>query len=434
MIKPKTSPSFKEEENALLAQQMQAGLPIGILLYLSFSALDWFVAEEAFITFVLIRVVAVIFPIAALILLKAKIAKTLIKLFTLTTFYIGAVSIIAMCCILGGFASTYYVGILLYLFFAGLFLPWGLKYNLIFLLLTIATYICAGIFYTSDLSQATMPIAFLLSAAILTQYAAQTMQRSRREAFNLREARIAAQEQTIAMLKEIDKRDARLVAVGEIAGTLAHDMRGPLTSIMNRAELLKTPSTSNKMEGELTAIESSVQRVNAMIEELLEFVSGREIILEQKICKVKDLFQDLALEMEIYLKHSGINWVCDIKNEEQEILIDQYRFARIIENLVKNAKEALLTNKTTAPEIELKANCDDRNLNIKIKDNGPGIPANQIKKLFRPYTTTGKQDGNGLGLAIVQNLVAANGGTIEAVPSTSSGATFLICLPLSNSL
>ena len=119
-----------------------------------------------------------------------------------------------------------------------------------------------------------MPIAFLLSAAILTQYAAQTMQRSRREAFNLREARIAAQEQTIAMLKEIDKRDARLVAVGEIAGTLAHDMRGPLTSIMNRAELLKTPSTSNKMEGELTAIESSVQRVNAMIEELLEFVSG----------------------------------------------------------------------------------------------------------------------------------------------------------------
>lgn len=248
------------------------------------------------------------------------------------------------------------------------------------------------------------------------------------------EARIAAHLRTIEMLEKIDERDSRLVAVGQIASTLAHDMRGPLTAIINRAELLRLMANSEQkndnVDSEIDAIEQSVRRVNAMIQELLEFVSGRDVILEQTVTAVDCLLEPIASESQMTLQHSGIEWSCSIQGGEQKLLVDRHRFARIIENIINNARDALLSAKINSPKVSLRASVDDSHLTIRISDNGPGIPEELAGSLFQPYTTASKAQGHGLGLAIVRNLVTANGGSVALDATVESGTSFVIRLPL----
>ncbi len=248
------------------------------------------------------------------------------------------------------------------------------------------------------------------------------------------EARIAAQLRTVTILEEIDERDSRLVAVGQIASTLAHDMRGPLTAIINRAELLRLIAnkgdSDEAIDSEIDAIEQSVRRVNSMIQELLEFVSGREIVLEQSITTVSDLLSPIINEAKINLQHSSIGWEAKVENGDGRLLVDTHRFARIIENIVNNARDALLSSTTANPIVVLSATTDDSHVVIRITDNGPGIPEEIASSLFQPYATASKAQGHGLGLAIVRNLVTANGGSVELDSTVEGSTSFVIKLPL----
>jgi signal transduction histidine kinase len=248
------------------------------------------------------------------------------------------------------------------------------------------------------------------------------------------EARIATHLRTIATLEELDERNSRLVAVGQIASTLAHDMRGPLTAIVNRAELLRIIAgggeQSEIVEQELSAIEQAVRRVNSMIQELLEFVSGREVLLEQSIVTVEELLVPIASESGVALKHSGIDWSFTMQDGDKSLLVDHQRFARIIENIVNNARDALLGEKTVEPKVSMHASTGDGNLILRISDNGPGIPEEIADSLFQAYATAGKAQGSGLGLAIVSNLILANGGSVAIDNTVKEGASFVISLPL----
>ncbi|HIA37950.1 MAG TPA: hybrid sensor histidine kinase/response regulator, partial [Planctomycetes bacterium] len=248
------------------------------------------------------------------------------------------------------------------------------------------------------------------------------------------EARIAAHLRTISMLEEIDERDSRLVAVGQIASTLAHDMRGPLTAIINRAELLRIMTEGGEkdelVDQEIAAIEQSVRRVNSMIQELLEFVSGREVVLEQSVTVVEDLVAPVAAESQMALQHSGIEWSFSMQGGENKLLVDRHRFSRIIENIINNARDALLSSNTASPKVSLHVSTDESHLILSISDNGPGIPQDVANSLFQPYATAGKAQGHGLGLAIVRNLVTANGGSVSLDSTVECGSSFIIKLPL----
>ena len=432
---------FLSAELELLGKQMRAGLPMGIALYLCFAALDWLVAPELFSSFLLLRLGAIVFPLAMIPLSKSEFGKKRIRGLALSVFLIGAASMVAMCYLLGGFASNYFVGLILMMFFVGLFLPWSLRNNLVFLGLLNGSYFAACLYKSGGFINAEMPIAFMLGSAALTHLASSIMQDSRRQSFAMqlqldiqRDAEIASQLKTISMLEEIDERDSRLVAVGQIASTLAHDMRGPLTAIINRAELLRIITDDSKqnemVEKEVHAIEQSVRRVNSMIQELLEFVSGREVVLEQSVTVIKDLLEPVAVESQMALQHSGIEWSFLMQGGENKLLVDRHRFARIIENIINNARDALLSSNTPGPKVSLNASTDAKHLILRISDNGPGIPKDMANSLFQPYTTAGKAQGHGLGLAIVRNLVTANGGSICLDSTAESGCAFIIKLPL----
>ncbi|MFK5955663.1 MAG: ATP-binding protein [Planctomycetota bacterium] len=255
------------------------------------------------------------------------------------------------------------------------------------------------------------------------------------------EARIAAQLRTRAVEKTLDERDSRLVAVGQMTGTIAHDMRGPLTAIFNRIELVRmVTEMAGNLDGvddDLVAIEDTVRRVNNMIQELLEFVRGNNVTLDLQPIKVSKFLGRLSEDMSASLKNVDITFEQEsVGDLETEIEMDRDRISRVLENLVNNSRDAVVgVDGKTDGTVWMRTEVTKNHLIIRVADNGPGIPDEAAKKLFQPFATAGKANGTGLGLSIVRNLVTAHDGRIEVdFHPPEGGAAFTMTLPLNKGI
>ncbi|MFT7461843.1 MAG: signal transduction histidine kinase, partial [Pseudohongiellaceae bacterium] len=254
-------------------------------------------------------------------------------------------------------------------------------------------------------------------------------------------ARVAAQLRMAAIERALDERDSRLVAVGQMTGSIAHDLRGPLTAIINRIEVLRLQAEIlghlEECDEDLTAIENTVIRVNDMIQELLEFVRGNNVVLAREATDLGEFMTALCTEAEMSLSHVGVTLVHEQNGKDGVTLdIDRNRIMRVIENLVNNSRDALVqTDLPHEKKVWIRTSAGEDRVVLRIADNGPGIPEEAREGLFQPFTTAGKANGTGLGLAIVRNLVTAHDGTIEVDMSpTEGGAAFEIVLPCTMSV
>jgi len=250
------------------------------------------------------------------------------------------------------------------------------------------------------------------------------------------EARIAAQLRMATFERTLDERESRLVAVGQMTGTIAHDMRGPLTAIFNRIELLRMMAEMagnlDNFDGDLSAIEDAVRRINNMIQELLEFVRGNNVTLALQATEVVPFVDKIGDELTTALKHVDVELVREHTGAtDASFQIDRDRITRVIENLVNNSRDALVNAECQGAKVWLQTEVSQDNIRIRIADNGPGIPEELSKKLFKPFATAGKANGTGLGLTIVKNLITAHEGevTVDFEPA-EGGAAFELSLPL----
>jgi two-component system sensor kinase FixL len=144
-------------------------------------------------------------------------------------------------------------------------------------------------------------------------------------------------------------------------------------------------------------------------------------------------FLDQALTpLSADLEERGIATEVHLKlDDELRVNLDQDRMQRVLENLLKNAREAVIS----APGLKrvfVRAWVEEEDaLAIRVADSGPGIPDELAGHLFEPFATTGKRQGTGLGLVTVRNLVKAHGGEIQVeTESPEGGAAFTVTLPL----
>jgi signal transduction histidine kinase len=105
---------------------------------------------------------------------------------------------------------------------------------------------------------------------------------------------------------------------------------------------------------------------------------------------------------------------------------DENKLKRVIFNLARNACQAMEPGGT----VRLRVGCDERNLLLECADDGPGIPREMEGRLFESFSTHGKAEGTGLGLAMARKIVDAHCGTLTCRSSPGVGATFTITLPL----
>jgi signal transduction histidine kinase len=214
----------------------------------------------------------------------------------------------------------------------------------------------------------------------------------------------------------------RLRVWGELARRVAHEMKNPLTPLRFAAHRLSQLKDGGSVE---EAVEVIGQEVGRLEELAAQFRSlGRPP--EGPATEI-----DLAELMETLLKTDapGVEHSLDAPEDLPAVLGHYDALFRAFRNVIRNAVEALETEPDPRITIELEVVGEDRDrVELRIRDNGPGLPPEGAERIFEPDFTT-KTRGTGLGLAVVRQAVTADGGTIGA-RSTSEGAEFVVRLPV----
>ena len=218
-------------------------------------------------------------------------------------------------------------------------------------------------------------------------------------------------------------RKKKLSLIGEMANSLMHDLRNPLSGIRLASELITMIHTDDETSNCCNKIQLQCDRVVGMAGELLEFSKGETKLNLAKTDTTTLLDQFVAFNEDSYSR-KGVK--VNVTNEPAEIEIDSMRLLRVLQNLVSNAVDVVKDKEDGV--IDVQAWVRDATLHMIVRDNGSGIPPEIKDRIFEPFVTHGKAGGTGLGLAIVQNVVSAHRGKIT-LKTSSLGTEFLIRIP-----
>jgi signal transduction histidine kinase len=222
---------------------------------------------------------------------------------------------------------------------------------------------------------------------------------------------------------------SRLATVGEMAAGIAHEINNPLTAVIGYAELLVgRRDLPEEVKQDLNIIDHGAQRVANIVRRLMLF--SRQSKPMRDLINVNDLIQT-TLELSAYqIRSHGIKVIKNIEKDVPQILADGGQLQQVFLNLISNAEsEMFTTHGKGILVITIEKEAD--NLLISFKDDGGGIPKENMQKLFQPFFTTkpvGK--GTGLGLSICHGIVLEHKGRIWAESEYKKGATFFVEIPI----
>jgi len=216
----------------------------------------------------------------------------------------------------------------------------------------------------------------------------------------------------------------KMVVLGEMLNTVIHDFKSPLSGINLASGMIKTQHPDEETAEWCDLIQAQAQRMSAMAEEFLEFVRGNAILNKQPF-NLRMALQRFEKLNRVYFQEAQVDVV--IEAADAVINGDENKLLRVIQNLVSNAVEAF---KGCGGRVELTAWVGQEGAQIRIHDNGPGIPETIKDRLFEAFVTHGKHSGTGLGTTIAKSIIDAHGGEISFQSNNQEGTTFNIRLPL----
>jgi PAS domain S-box-containing protein len=221
---------------------------------------------------------------------------------------------------------------------------------------------------------------------------------------------------------------SHLTAVGEMASGIAHEINNPLTSIVLFSQLLLEESLSDSVKRDVKAIHDSALRATNTIRRLLAF--ARQQLLEKSYIDVNEVLE-VTIELRKYsLETSNIKVTMDLDVGLPITLADSEQLQQVFLNIILNAETELKESKGKG-NIFIKTEQKDKFIRISIKDDGPGIPKEYLRKIFDPFFTTREVgQGTGLGLSVCHGIISEHGGRIYAESTLGKGATFFIELPI----
>lgn len=220
-------------------------------------------------------------------------------------------------------------------------------------------------------------------------------------------------------------RSERLAAVGKMAAMITHEIRNPLSSIGLNTELLEDEVQGNTEARDLVrAIHREVDRLTAITEEYLSFARmPKPKILGEAI---NPMVGALAAFVQADLQAKKVKLVVELGPGDPIALVDAAQMRQCLINLVRNASEALATK--GGGTVTLRTRVVGDRVMIDVEDNGVGIPADVLPRLFDPFFST-KEGGSGLGLALTQQIVKDHGGEISVQSTVGNGTTFTVSVP-----
>lgn len=228
---------------------------------------------------------------------------------------------------------------------------------------------------------------------------------------------------------------SRLVTMGEMASTLAHELNQPLAAIAsyNTGCLNKLESgsfTHEELINALTKLGVQAQRAGRIIRRVHDFVRKSEP--KRTLCDLAEIIDDSFGFIEPEARKRNIRIVREIQGMRPELMVDQVMLEQVLLNLMRNAIEAMsamdrLPSERRRLTIKL-AQLDDQ-MEIRVIDHGPGMPREVQEKLFTPFFST-KPDGMGMGLNICRSIIEFHHGRLWVEDTPEGGITFVITIPV----
>jgi signal transduction histidine kinase len=213
----------------------------------------------------------------------------------------------------------------------------------------------------------------------------------------------------------------------QLSARVAHEIRNPITAAKSLVQQMgEDPASRENVEYASVALEE-LDRVERSISHLLRFARDEEIRIEE--FALAEVVESALETFRDRFERAGIGLRRDI-DEGGWLQGDPEKIRRVVINLIGNALDALEEARRPNSRIEVASgeNLAGTELWLRVRDNGPGIPAAAQREVFSPFYSS-KPTGNGLGLAISKKLVDAHGGSIELVSEPGAGAEFLVTLP-----
>jgi PAS domain S-box-containing protein len=230
-------------------------------------------------------------------------------------------------------------------------------------------------------------------------------------------------------------RQERLAVLGQLAGGVGHELRNPLGVINNAIYYLKLvqPDADEKVRSYHAMIEQEVHTAEKIISDLLDFARIKS--MDREPVAIHELVQRVLVR---YPVPASVEVSQNIPSDLPRVFADSRHLEQVLGNLVVNAYQAMAahtslgqtgsTDTQDGGRLTITACQQGEMILIAVKDNGVGIPPQNMNKLFEPLFTT-KTTGIGLGLAVSQKLAEANGGRIEFESELGKGATFTLYIP-----
>lgn len=226
--------------------------------------------------------------------------------------------------------------------------------------------------------------------------------------------------------REVASRD-RLSALGNLAATVAHEIRNPLNSISMGLQRLKAEFQPTQDEVQyarfLELMQGEVRRLNSIVEQFLSLARPLELKLED--VRVEEILKDLAVLGAADAERSGIRIEIKAGPDLPPVRADRNYLKQLLLNLILNGLQAMPHG--GALKLEVKTSGD--RFVIAVADTGGGIPEELLPRIFEPYFTT-KEGGLGLGLSIARRIAEAHGGTLAVESEPGRGSRFELSLPL----
>jgi signal transduction histidine kinase len=229
---------------------------------------------------------------------------------------------------------------------------------------------------------------------------------------------------------EISRRE-RLAELGNLAATVAHEIRNPLNSISMGLQRLASEFTpgqeqeKNEYTHFVKLMQSEVRRLNSTVEQFLSL--ARPLKLDRESIPVVEFIRELTTLAAEDAKSSAVIVDLNVAPHLPPLPADRNYLKQLLLNIILNGVQAM----PRGGRLTVGANADKEFLEFAITDRGTGMDAETLKRIFEPYFTT-KTSGSGLGLSIARRIAEAHGGTIAVESEPGRGSTFHVRLPLGN--
>jgi signal transduction histidine kinase len=224
----------------------------------------------------------------------------------------------------------------------------------------------------------------------------------------------------------------KMALVGRLAAGMAHSIRNPFTSVKMRLfSLGRSLELDDAQKEDFDVISEEIQHIDTIVQNFLEF--SRPPKLKMQSVSPSSVVDSALRLLEHRLKSYGVTAAVDRPAPLPLVRVDVEQLKEVLVNLMVNACEAMAPGGaiTIEERVESRPSLGHAAV-MRVRDNGPGIPAHLLEKIFQPFFST-KEQGTGLGLSIAQRIISDHGGRLDVESTEGQGAVFTIRLPAQES-